>query len=109
MRLLTRRTIEHFAGRHAAARQALADFCAMVEAARWRDANHLTTTSTFPARPVGKKRVVFNVKGNDYRVIASVQYADEGRGYNGVVRIHFVGTHGEYDSVDASTVEMTAV
>jgi mRNA interferase HigB len=43
-------------------------------------------------------RVVFNIKGNDYRPIAAVQYRA------GVVAIRFFGTHAEYDGIDAETV-----
>ena len=43
-------------------------------------------------------RVVFNIKGNDYRLVAAVSYGA------GVVAIRFFGTHAEYDDVDAETV-----
>ena len=43
-------------------------------------------------------RVVFNIKGNDYRLIASVQYQA------GVLAIRFFGTHAEYDKIDAEIV-----
>ena len=43
-------------------------------------------------------RVVFNIKANDYRLIALVQHE------NGVVRIHFFGSHEEYDRIDAEKV-----
>lgn len=43
-------------------------------------------------------RVVFNIKGNDYRLIALVQYV------NGVMMIRFFGSHEDYDKVDAETV-----
>ncbi len=43
-------------------------------------------------------RVVFNIKANDYRLIALVQYAD------GVLMIRFFGSHEEYDGIDAETV-----
>ena len=43
-------------------------------------------------------RVVFNIKANDYRLIALIQYAD------GVLMIRFFGSHEEYDGVDAETV-----
>lgn len=43
-------------------------------------------------------RVVFNIKANDYRLIALVQYQ------NGIMMIRFFGTHEEYDQVDAETV-----
>jgi len=44
--------------------------------------------------------VVFNIKGNDFRLIVAVAYQI------GVVYVKFVGTHAEYDKVDAATVEM---
>ena len=43
-------------------------------------------------------RVVFNIKGNDYRLIARVQYQAS------VLMIRFFGTHAEYDKIDAETV-----
>jgi mRNA interferase HigB len=43
-------------------------------------------------------RVVFNIKANDYRLIALVEYK------NGVVMIRFFGSHEEYDKVDAETL-----
>ncbi len=43
-------------------------------------------------------RVVFNIKANDYRLIALVQYQ------GGVIMIRFFGSHEEYDKVDAETV-----
>lgn len=45
-------------------------------------------------------RVVFNLKGNDYRLIVAIAYK------LGIVYIKFIGTHNEYDEVDAETVEM---
>jgi mRNA interferase HigB len=43
-------------------------------------------------------RVVFNIKGNDYRLVARVQYKA------GLLAIRFFGTHAEYDRIDAETV-----
>ena len=43
-------------------------------------------------------RVVFNIKGNDFRLIALVQYRD------GVLMIRFFGSHEEYDEIDAERV-----
>jgi mRNA interferase HigB len=44
-------------------------------------------------------RVVFNIKGNDYRLVVAVAYRFA------ALYIKFVGTHTEYDAIDASTVE----
>lgn len=46
------------------------------------------------------RRVVFNIKGNDYRLVVAVAYR-----YSALY-IKFVGTHKQYDAVDADTVEM---
>jgi len=42
--------------------------------------------------------VVFNIKGNDYRLVARMQYQA------GIVAIRFFGTHAEYDQIDAETI-----
>jgi len=47
----------------------------------------------------GHNRVIFNIKGNDYRLIVSVLYRAQ------VAYVKFVGTHNEYDQINATTVE----
>ena len=47
---------------------------------------------------VGGDRVVFNIKGNDYRLIVAVRYPKQ------IMYVRFIGTHAEYDKVDALTV-----
>ena len=46
------------------------------------------------------RRVVFNIKGNDYRLIAAVAYRF------GALYVKFIGTHEDYDRVDAETEEL---
>lgn len=46
------------------------------------------------------RRVVFNVKGNDYRLVAAVAYR------YGALYVKFIGTHRQYDAINAETVEM---
>jgi mRNA interferase HigB len=44
--------------------------------------------------------VVFNIKGNDYRLIVAVAYRV------GLVYVKFIGTHAQYDAVNAATVDI---
>jgi mRNA interferase HigB len=46
------------------------------------------------------RRVVFNIKGNDFRLIVATACKLQ------IVYMKFVGTHHEYDAIDAQTVEM---
>lgn len=51
---------------------------------------------------VGNNRVVFNIAGNKYRLIVAFAYRVQ------VAYVKFIGTHAEYDKVDAATVDATA-
>jgi len=65
--------------------------------AEWR--NPEDVKASYPKASILKtSRVVFNIKGNDYRLIARVQYQA------GALAIRFFGTHAEYDRIDAETV-----
>lgn len=50
---------------------------------------------------VGNNRVVFNIAGNKYRLIVAFAYRVQ------VAYVKFIGTHAEYDEIDAATVDMT--
>lgn len=69
---------------------------AIAEKARWKRPD---VKKAHPKAGILKGgRAVFNIKGNDYRLIAVIQYA------HGVLMIRFFGSHEEYDKVDAETV-----
>jgi mRNA interferase HigB len=51
------------------------------------------------ASVVTAERVVFNIKGNDYRLVAAVDFE------KGIVWIKWVGTHAEYDKIDVAKVK----
>jgi mRNA interferase HigB len=46
------------------------------------------------------RRVVLNIKGNDFRLIVAIAFNLS------IVYVKFIGTHAEYDKIDAETVEM---
>ncbi len=92
----------YFAARvgHKGIRAARAQYDAwltLVRAARWRLPEDVKRAH--PKASILKGgRVVFNIKGNDYRLIALVEYRA------GVLAIRFFGDHADYDRVDAETV-----
>jgi mRNA interferase HigB len=97
MRIISRRALRLFWETHPDARQPLQAWYADVKRARWKspaDLRKIYRTASF----VGASRVVFNIKGDKYRLIVAVQYKFQ------VVYIRFVGTHADYDRVDAGTV-----
>lgn len=49
---------------------------------------------------LANNRIVFNIKGNDHRLVVAVAYRF------GALYIKFVGTHAEYDKIDAATIEL---
>ena len=69
----------------------------IVARAEWRNPEEVK--AAYPKASILKAgRVVFNIKGNDYRLIARLQYQA------GVLAIRFFGTHAEYDEVDAENI-----
>lgn len=69
----------------------------IAESARWKTPGDVK--KAHPKASVLKGgRAVFNIKANDYRLVALVQYLD------GVLLIRFFGSHEEYDRIDAETV-----
>ena len=50
------------------------------------------------ASVIGDNRVVFNIAGNKYRLIARINYDSK------TVFVRFVGTHQEYDKIDAEVI-----
>ena len=70
----------------------LAKWVDVVECAQWT--NHNDLKADFPSADyVGKRRYVFNIKGNNYRLVAIVVF------FGGVIDVRFVGTHAEYDKI----------
>ena len=91
MRILDRGRLQDFCGKHADARNWIENWLADVAAAEWRTPqdirNRYASASFLPGG-----LVVFNVKGNAYRLEALVAYRTR------TVAIEWVGTHAEYDA-----------
>lgn len=80
-----------------AARSAYDAWLTIAKAAQWSMPSEVK--QAHPKASILKGgRVVFNIKANDYRLVAVVQYNA------GVLRVRFFGSHAEYDKIDAETV-----
>lgn len=98
MKVIAVSTLRDFWVRHPDSEQALKAWYDEAKHATWvtpRDIKDHYASVSF----VGNNRVVFNIKGNHYRLIVAVAYRFQ------AVYIKFVGTHAEYDRIDATTVE----
>jgi mRNA interferase HigB len=90
MRIAGRERLELFCGKHADARAWIERWLADVELAVWtkpQDIRNQYASASFLAQSV----VIFNVKGNAYRLEVAVAYR------TGVVSVRWAGTHREYD------------
>ena len=67
------------------------------KAAEWESSNDLKQQYK-SASIVGEGRVVFNIKGNTYRLVVAMDYEFQ------VIFIRFIGTHGQYDKIDVKTI-----
>ncbi|HEX3033931.1 MAG TPA: type II toxin-antitoxin system HigB family toxin [Thermodesulfobacteriota bacterium] len=97
MRIISRKTLREFWERHPDVQQALQAWYYDAKQATWKtpaDIKNVYRNASF----VGNNRVVFNIKGNQYRLVAAIQYQ------HGIIYIRFVGTHTEYDKIDAATI-----
>jgi len=70
---------------------------AIAETVQWKTPEEVKKSHP-KASILKRNRVVFNIKANDFRLVALVHYG------SGVVMIRFFGTHDEYDKIDAETV-----
>lgn len=93
MRIIAKRTLREFSERHPDAEEPLLAWYREVEQEDW-DTPAKVKAKYRNASIVGDNRVVFNIKGNDYRVVVKINYPFR------IVYIRFVGTHAAYDRIN---------
>lgn len=97
MRIIAVRTLREFWEKHAETEQPLKAWYHEVQYCSWEKANDIL--KDFPkARPIKNNRCIFNINQNDYRLVIKIHYN------RSIVYIRFVGTHNEYDKIDATTI-----
>lgn len=97
MIIANKELLDDFVQIHAQAAKPLNKWIEVVQAAQWK--NHADLKAAFPSADYIKNgRYVFNIGGNNYRVVAVVIFI------GGVLNVRFVGTHPEYDRIDCATI-----
>jgi mRNA interferase HigB len=97
VRIIARRTLRDFWERHPDAEQPLRAWYHDAKRARWTSPAVIKQTYA-TASLVGDDRVVFNIKGNRYRLVVAINYP------YGVCYVRFIGTHAQYDRIDVATI-----
>jgi mRNA interferase HigB len=97
MRVIAIKTLKDFWTAHADAEQPLKAWYYEARAANWNSfqdiRSHFNSADVIPGN-----RVVFDIKGNRYRLVVKIHYN------TGIIFVRFVGNHAEYDKINASTI-----
>jgi mRNA interferase HigB len=97
MRVISRKKLREFAAKHPPAKAPLDAWYAEASRADWGSFADVKTRYG-SADVVAGNRVIFNIGGNKYRLIAKLAYKSR------TLYVRFVGTHAEYDQTDAETI-----
>jgi len=97
MRIISRRRLVEFWESHPDAEQPLRAWYTDARRANWKSPAEIKAVYR-TASILNNNRVIFNIKGNRYRLVVVVEYSQ------GKVFIRFVGTHAEYDRMDADSI-----
>ena len=104
MRIIARSTLSRFVEKlnghkeQRAVKAALDSWFQEARKASWKNSSDVKASYAH-ASIVSADRVVFNLKGNSYRLVVAVDYL------RGIVFIKWLGTHKEYDAIDVRTVQ----
>lgn len=93
MRIVTFAKIKTFTNKYADADIALRDWYFKTKRSDWNNLNDAKQTFN-SVDYIGNNRYVFNIKGNDYRLVAIIIFASK------KVYIRFIGTHSEYNNLN---------
>ena len=97
MKILNRALLDKFVDKHADTESALQHWIDIVDEAEWK--SHLELKMDFPtADYVGNERYVFNIRGNNYRLVAVITFI------SGSLMIRFIGTHAEYNKINCKKI-----
>jgi len=97
MKIWDKEVLDEYAHKHARIKDSLQHWIAFVEEAEWKSHNELKWD--FPSADyVGNNRYVFNIQGNNFRVVTIAVFT------MGILKIRFIGSHAEYNKINCKTI-----
>jgi mRNA interferase HigB len=99
MNVYNRSSLTAFYGRHPDCKETLEKWYHDVGSMKWKKPGDVTRDFN-TARTIKNNRAIFKINHNDYRLIAEINYE------KGWLFIKFIGTHPQYDQVDAATIDL---
>lgn len=97
MRIIAISTLRNYWLKHKSAEQSLKAWIQEAENSTWKNSAELKTKYR-NASILTSKRTVFNIKGNEYRLIVDIEYRLK------IIFIVWIGTHSQYDKINAKTI-----
>lgn len=97
MRIFTEQALKEYAEAHPDVKVALQEWTTVVKNSKWTCFADVKRTFN-SVDNVGNQHYVFNIRGNNHRLIVVVKFTIK------TVLIRFIGTHAEYDLVDAKNI-----
>ncbi|MDE2018315.1 MAG: type II toxin-antitoxin system HigB family toxin [Hyphomicrobiales bacterium] len=99
MRIVARKSLVEFWKAHPETKSSLARWYEVTASGNWSSLSDVV--ATFPrAKALGRDRVRFEVAGGNYRLIVAYRFDVK------IAWVKFIGTHSEYDKVDATTISI---
>ncbi|TCD08221.1 type II toxin-antitoxin system HigB family toxin [Pedobacter frigidisoli] len=97
MRIIAKKILRDFWEKHPNCEEQLKSWFQETSNIEWNKPNDIK--SDYPSASIlTENRIVFNIKGNNYRLIIKINYEYQ------MVWIRFIGTHAEYDKIDATKI-----
>jgi mRNA interferase HigB len=97
LRIVAKKILRDFWVKHEDCEQQLKSWFCEAEKTEWENPNQIK--KEYPSASIlNDNRVIFNIKGNNYRLVVKISYEYQ------MVWIRFIGTHSEYDKINSNTI-----
>jgi mRNA interferase HigB len=97
LRVVAKKILRDFWEKHEDCEQQLKAWFREAQKAEWENPNQVK--EEYPSASIlNNNRLIFNIKGNNYRLVVKINYEYQ------MIWIRFIGTHGEYDKINADTI-----